>query len=260
MKINQSVWASFLALSCTVAVGALQLPQLHYLQHKAQNLSPATLNQEVAAEKLRLQLLKKTPAFGFDNLLANWVFLNFVQYFGDNDVRAITGYQLSPEYFEIVINRDPRFKDAYYFLSTSCSLYAGMPDQSVKLITLGLKSLSPQIPDKSYYIWRQKGVDELLFLGDNQAAKQSFDKAAEWASIYQDEESQFVAELSRQTAKFLAGNPNSKFAQVNAWTSILTTARDKRSRQNAINRIESLGGKVLISPEGKVQVKMPPKD
>jgi hypothetical protein len=260
MKIAQSVWASFFALSCTIAVGALQQPQLQSLQHKAQNLSPANLNQEVAAEKLRLQLLKKTPAFGFDNLLANWVFLNFLQYFGDDEVRAITGYQLSPEYFEVVINRDPRFKDAYYFLSTSCSIYAGMPDRGVKLINLGLKSLSPQVPDKSYYILRQKGVDELLFLGDHQAAKQSFDKAAEWASIYQDEESQYVAELSRQTAKFLARNPNSKFAQVGAWTSVLTTARDKRSRQIAINRIESLGGKVLISPDGKVQVKMPPKD
>jgi hypothetical protein len=112
---------------------------------------------EVKAEKVRLNLLQKVPAFGFDNLLGDWAFLNFIQYFGDDEARAATGYRLSPDYFDVIIDRDPKFLQAYFFLSGSGSLYAGMPERSVTLMEKGLKSLSPQSPPKSYYVWRYKG-------------------------------------------------------------------------------------------------------
>jgi hypothetical protein len=124
----------------------------------------------------------------------------------------------------------------------------------------GLKLLSPQDPPKSYYVWRYKATDELLFLGDAQAARQSFEKAADWASTYPDEESQTVAAISRQTAQFLARNPVSKSAQVTAWSMVLTSAPDDRTRQLAINRIEALGGKVVITPEGAVRLQLPTQD
>lgn len=124
----------------------------------------------------------------------------------------------------------------------------------------GLKSLSPKAPPKSYYVWRYKGTDELLFLGDSQAARKSFEKAAEWASVYADPESQNVAAISRQTAQFLARNPNSKYAQVGAWSMVLQNAVDDRTRQIAISRIEGLGGKVVVTPEGEVRIQLPEKD
>jgi len=188
------------------------------------------------------------------------VFLNFLQYFGDDDARAVTGYDLGPDYFEIIVDHDPRFLGAYTSLSTSISLYAGRPEESVALMEKGLKAMSPHIPLKSYYVWRYKGVDELLFLGDTQAARQSFEKAAEWASTYSDEESQYVAALSRKTAQFLARNPKSKSAQVVAWTMVLNYATDDRTRKIAISRIEALGGKVTITPEGKLMIQAPRAD
>ncbi len=258
--LRQSVATYIVIIICMVVIGALQLPQLENLRNRSQNLSPQALKKEVESEKLRLNLLKKMPAFGFDNLLADWVFLGFLQYFGDDDAREFTGYQIAPDYFEIVLDRDPRFRDAYYFLSTSSSLYAGLPERSVALMNQGLKSLSPQVPFKSYYIWRYKGIDELLFLGDGQAAKKSFEMSAEWASIYADPESQTAVVLSRKTADFLAKNPKSKSAQVSAWAMVLTNTKDQRTRQIAISRIEAIGGKVLITPEGAVRIQSPPKD
>jgi len=243
-----------------MAVGVLQVPQLDYLKHKAKTASPAQLKREVAAEQVRLDLLQKLPAFGFDNLLANWILLDFIKYFGDDEVRAVTGYRLSPEYFEVIVDRDPRFLDIYYFLPTAVSIYAAMPEKSVALIAKGLKSLTPKVPPGSYYVWRQKGIDELLFLGDAGSARQSFEKAAEWASVYDDEESKRVAIISRQNAEFLARNPKSKNAQVSAWTMVLTNAVDLRSRQIAISRIQALGGKVIITPEGKLAVQPPKED
>jgi NAD-dependent DNA ligase len=258
--LSQSIGASIVVLLCVVAIGALQIPQLNKLKDKAKTASLENLKTDVESERLRLHLLQKLPSFGFDNLVADWTFINFLQYFGDDPARAKTGYSLSPEYFEIILARDPYFLTAYLFLSGSTTLYAGMPERSVALMEQGLKSLSPQVPPKSYYVWRYKGTDELLFIGNTQAAKQSFEKAAQWASVYSDTESKKVTTLSAQTAQFLASNPKSKSAQISAWTIVLTNAFDQPTRQIAISRIQALGGKVSITSQGQVKVQLPQKD
>ena len=262
LRQNSSQWisASIVTIGCSLAIGLLQVPQLKQLATKAKTASPEELNKELQAERLRLNLLQKTPSFGFDNILADWVMLGFLSYFGDDSAREQTEYSLSPEYFEIIVDRDPRFLQAYLFLSNSVSMYAVMPEKSVALMEKGLKSLSPKAPPMSYYVWRYKGTDELLFLGDAQAARKSFEKAAEWASVSDDPNSQNVAAISRQTAQFLARNPNSKYAQVGAWSMVLQNAVDDRTRQKAISRIEALGGKVVVTPEGEVGVQLPEKD
>lgn len=259
-QFRQTLSQFLIVLLCVSAIGVLQLPQLKRLSTRIQNASPQELEKEVDSEELRLNLLHKLPTFGFNNLIADWVFINFLIYFGDDPVRQYTGYDLSPEYFEIIVERDPRFLQAYLGLSTSISMYAGMPDKAVALMEKGLQAMSPKVPQKSYYVWRYKGTDELLFLGDTQAARRSFEKSAEWASTYSDAESQNVAAISLQTAQFLARNPKSKFAQIGAWTMVLTNAVDERTRKRAISQIEALGGKVVITPEGTVKVQLPEKD
>ena len=256
-EFRQSIGASLVALLCALGVGFLQFPQLHKLNSSQKTASIETLNREIHSEKLRLNLLRQLPTFGFAILIADWVFLKFLQYFGDEDVRAKTGYSLSPEYFQVILARDPRFLNAYFFLSSSTSLYAGMPERSIALMEKGLKLLSPTVPQKSYYIWRYKGIDELLFLGDAQAAKHSFEMAAQWASNYSDEESKQVKAISQRTVEFLARNPKSKSAQIAAWTMVLSNSVDEQTRKLAIRRIVALGGRVSITPQGAVQVTTP---
>jgi len=243
---------------CLLVAGMFQLQQLHKLQN--QSTGSANLKDELEQEKLRLELLQQIPTFGFKNIVADWVFLTFLQYFGDEPARAATGYALSPDYFKVIVDHDPKFLNIYPFLSTSVSLYAAEPEQSVALMAQGLKSLTPQEPPKSYYVWRYKGIDELLFLGDSQAARYSFTTAAEWASTYSDPESQNVAAISRQTAQFLAGNPESQSAQISAWLMVLNNAVDARTRQLAISRVEALGGKIAVTPQGEVKVQLPKGD
>ncbi|MBD2017331.1 hypothetical protein H6F96_25620 [Microcoleus sp. FACHB-53] len=259
-SLSQVVPTSIIAVVCVLAVGMLQVPQLNALRSGTQDATPEALQREVNSENLRLNLLGQTPAFGFDNLLADWVFLNFLQYFGDDNARLQTGYALSPDYFKIIIARDPRFLGAYIPLSTSISLYAAKPDLSVALMEQGLKSMSPKSPPKSYYVWRLKGIDELLFLGNPQAARQSFEKAAEWATLYPAPESQKIAAFSLQTAQFLARNPLSKSAQVGAWAMIFSNVTDERTRQIVITRIEALGGQVIVTPQGEVKIRPPQSD
>ncbi len=249
-----------IALLCLTLIGLIQMPQLERLRTKSQTATIESLRQNVEQEQVRLTLLKKVPAFGFDNLLADFTFLNFLQYFGDVPARAKTDFTLSPDYFEVILGRDPYFLSAYTFLSTSSALYAGLPERSVAIARQGLSSLKPNVPPGSYFAWRQLGIDELLFLGDAQAARKSFETAASWARQSSVPGSDRVAAQSEKTAAFLAHNPDSKTAQVAAWAMVLTSASDRRTHDTAILKIKSLGGNVISKPDGTFAIQPPAKD
>lgn len=260
-KFNPSIVAIGITALCMGLIATLQRSQFAQIQAEVATISPAKVQQDIAAEQVRLEVLQNLPsALNFDNMLANWVFLQFLQYFGDDPARRISSYQLSPEFFEVVLDRDPRFLDAYFFLSGSTSLYAGMPKRTIALIDKGLPNLTPQVPPRSYYIWRYKGIDELLFLGDSQAARRSLLMAAQWAETYNDPLSQRDAALSRQMAEFLARNPNSRTVQVQAWAIVLNSAPDDRTRKLAIDRIRALGGSVELTPQGTLKITAPEVD
>jgi hypothetical protein len=238
----------------------LQTPQLASLKRHAKNVDRATLQQQEANLKTQQAIAKTLPTFGFDNLMADWHFIDFIQYFGDTDVRAQAGYGAAMEYFDGMLDRDPRFLYAYFYLSSTGSIYAGQPEKSVELMNRGLKSLTPQVPDRGYYIWRLKAVDEMIFLGKIPDAQTSMLKAAEWASQAATPEGANVAKLSRGTAAYLARNPNSKQARFDAWNMVLTTAVDDVVTKRAIAEIRAIGGKVTISPTGEFKVQAPAKD
>lgn len=244
---------------CILGVILLQFPRLQKIVHNNKSASLESLEKEIKVEKLRLNFINKMPIFGYKNLIADWVYLNYLQYFGDDEIRAKTGYSLSPEYFEVILKNDPRFIEAYIGLSTSTSMYAGMPERTVGLMEKSLKSLSPMVPKKSYYIWRYKGIDELLFLGNSIAARQSFENAANWAKNYSDEESKQVISISQRSAEFLSHNPDSKHVRIAAWAMVLENQVDEKSRKRAIREIEALGGKVISTPQGN-KIRFPPKD
>ncbi|AFY33537.1 hypothetical protein [Calothrix sp. PCC 7507] len=257
---RQTVGASFSVCLCILGVGLIQYPQLQKLLNSKKTSSLETLEREIKIEKTRLNFLKQMPSFGYDNLISDWVYINFLQYFGDDEARGKNGYSLSPEYFEVILGRDPRFLEAYRSLSSSTSIYAGMPEKSIELMEQGLKSLSPKIPEKSYYIWRYKGIDELLFLGNSPAAQKSFETAATWASGYSDEESKNIVDISQKTANFLSQNPDSKYARISTWAMILNNKIDEKTRKRAISEIEALGGKVVTDSEGNNKILFPEKD
>ena len=242
------------AIICILSIIGLQLPQLQQQQQR-QVATIAEIRQFTQAENMRLKAMSVLPAFGFSNIVADWVFLRFLQYFGDDTARRASDYRLSPDYFEIILNHNPNFLAVYPFLSTSTSLYAGMPDRSIAIMQTALQSLKPHAPLGSYYGWRQLGIDQLLFQGRAAAARQSFATAAAWASL---QGNQNVATLSQQTADLLATNPESNYAQIAAWSMVLATVPDDRTRQTAIAHIEALGGTIVPQADGSFEI-VPPK-
>lgn len=265
LNIQSNKILSTLAISlfCIIGITLIQLAQVRNIEEIDNNQGSYKKQEEIAS--FNLDFLNKTPSFGFGNLVSDWIMLRFIQYFGDGEARRVTGYSLSSNYLEAIINHDPRFISAYIIISPASSLYAGTPNRTVELMEQGLKELSPEIQD-SYFVWLYKAVDELLFLGDVDAAKQSYEMAAKWAELSDDAQSDKIAKSASKTAQFLSEKRDSKKAQVNAWGLVLSNTSDEATRDLAIRRIEELGGEVEITsemtPQGKVtQVRViPPKE
>ncbi|AFZ48661.1 hypothetical protein Cyast_2718 [Cyanobacterium stanieri PCC 7202] len=230
-----------LIILCVLSIGQLQKPLLT----RQIDLTPQDIQQQETLTRTQLHLIQTLPTIGYDNIIAGWNFLNFVQYFGDGNARDITGYSLVPEYYRIIVNKDPRFVTSYLFLDTATSLFAGRPDISVELMEQGLQHLSPEIPS-AYLVWTYKGINELLFLGRTQDAKQSYQTASEWAKIENTETSIAIRQRALETAQFLENNPDSRSARASAWMMILGNAREEEVRQLALQQLDELGAQITI--------------
>jgi hypothetical protein len=252
-------WVGWLATAALLfglgtTVTQLQAQRLEQ-QRSPRHYSLLQRRQEEQRTRSQLQFLGRMPSLGYDNLVAGWAFLGFLQYFGDTEARQQVGHGLSPEFFEIIVARDPRFVHPYLFLSTSISLFAGQPERSVALMIQGSQAMTPTLPPGGYRLWRYLGIDQLLFLGQGEAAKQSFLTAALWADQSPEPEAAAVAQASRQTAAFLSQNPASRAAQISAWIQVLNLAVDERVQRRAIERIQALGGEILALKKGQVTVR-----
>ncbi len=253
---KSSMLTSFLVAMMLVAIIAVfQSFQLDQLTRSNDTSSVAQLKQREEGIGFKLQIWKNIPTFGFRNLLADWTFLDFLQYFGDTKIRRQIGYEISPDFFKVIIDRDPLFIETYLYLTNTVSMYAGQPETAVELLEQGLNYMSPTVPKNSYLVWRYKGTDELLFLGNSDAAQQSFATAADWARALDTPESLSMADLSQQTADFLAQDPDSQLAQINAWMQVLLRAVDDQVREIAVTNIEALDGEIVVTEGGQVTVR-----
>ena len=221
-------------------------------------MSAASFKQAAQQEALQLKMLKTIPSFGFDNLIADWTFIKFLQYFGDDEARNVTGYNLSQDYFDIVTQRDPRWADIYLFLSTAISFYQGKPETAVNLMERGTSalSLSPQIHSQSWTVWRTKGLDELLLLGDIPESIRSHEMAADW--VQGSPEGPKLAPIFRATAEYLRRDPDSVPVRFIAWNTVYAQTTDKLVRQRAKQALVKLGAQVQKDKNGNESFILPP--
>jgi hypothetical protein len=238
-----------LAAAALTGIISVQWTQLHRPPQEAEN--PKQAEQ---LEGLRVQLLKRMPTFGFDNLIADWAFLNYIQYFGEEEARAKTGYSLNADYFDLITQRDPRFVDMYLFLSTGISYYLGEPQRTVQYMDRGTSALSPQINPRAYLVWRWKGLDQLLLSDDIPGAINSHEMAAQWVEGTPDEK---YAQMYRQTAEFLKTDPDSTLARGRSWAEVYINATDKRVRDRAKQEILKLGGQIRQPQPGQIEFVFP---
>ncbi|MCS6782230.1 MAG: hypothetical protein RMI89_10305 [Gloeomargarita sp. SKYBB_i_bin120] len=233
----------------------LQMQRQTWLVTQQQNNLPLWRQQEVQT-RTQLRLWRELPGFGWNNLIADWWLIQFNLYFGDDEARTALGYGLVPDFFEVILQRDPRFIRAYLFLSVSGSLYAAEPERSIQIASRAMRFLTPDVPG-SYYPWMYRGIDEMLFLGDGRAARRSFQTAAAWASQWDTPDSQVVVKRASASAELLRKNPDSRAAKVIGWASILEYATTPRVQALAIRKILEAGGQIRQTPDGQRYIVLP---
>lgn len=253
------LFLTFTLISCCAAsIAVLQQP---ILKQNKQSLADEEYLRREQVRATSLDIMKNFPSFGFKNLIADWIYLQFIQYYGDTDARKVTGYQLIPQYFQATVERDPRFTSAHILLSLANTLFAGQPELSVQMLEQSLEHLEPNQVERSHELWMYKATDELLFLGDLKAAKQSYQKAAEWAQKSTEKGSDDFAQYAKRMIRFIETNPDTIEGRIGAWSLILSTTNQEIVKQKVIEEIEALGGEVIISPDGRIErVKISPSD
>lgn len=239
-----------------LGVCALQYRQFQALTDR-NGLDVAAEQARVRQEALSLKTLKYIPGFGFDALVADWTLLKFFDYFGDDPARNVTDYSLAPNYFDVILDRDPYFWEAYFFMSGASTLYAGRPDRTVALFNEHLPKLGPTTPRQAYLLWSYKATDELLFLADSEAAKQSYAMGVDWAEANGSPEALIARDSYRDSIKFLEADPHSRPAQISAWDGILINALDRATQALAVQKIQELGGQVIFDEDGSHRVVIP---
>jgi hypothetical protein len=242
-----------------VAIAGIITMQKGQLQRPS--LNQETPQQAERRESLRLGVVKRLPNLGFNNMAANWAFLNFLQYYGDDAARQQTGYTLLPQYFDVITQRDPRFVDIYLFLTGSLSYQLGQPQLSAAYIKRGTDALSPPMHPRAFTLWRFLGLDQLLLTGDIPGAIHSHQMAAAWAADSSDPEVQKVAQGLGLTAKFLATDAEHRGVRFQAWSTIFAQAaalNDVKTQERAKQEILTLGGVQQEDQEGRIFFTLPP--
>jgi hypothetical protein len=264
MQVRQSIgrglsnlvhWAT--AVGAIAAIVSMQKAQLNQPALGQQNLQRAEQQ-----ESARLGVLKQLPNLGFNLILADWTFLNFLQYYGDTEVRDKTGYALAPQYFDVITQRDPRFVDSYLFLSGAVSYQLGLPKVAIEYMQRGTDALSPHMHPRAFSVWWFQAIDQLLLVGDVPATIHAYKMASVWAKGSSEPQFQDFAPLYAKTAEFLIREPSSKFVRFNAWSGVYgqaTAINDRKTQIRARLEILALGGIEKTDSQGRTFFVFPPQ-
>lgn len=263
MKIPN--WLIPIAIATLAAASAIGLQQ-QSLNRQLRSQTPESDRLWVEREQRKLRALQKLPpsGFGFNNLLADYVFISFLQYYGDDLARVEhqTGYGLSKEYFQIIVDRKPYFFGSHSYMTSSVGILGGEPQTSIELLDKILTKLEPERFPLTYSVWQRKAIDEMLFLGDNKKAKESTLKAieamdrAKFPPEYR-EALEGIKTILLQRVEFLSGEFDSIKARRLGWFTILNNAPDLRIRKIAVAELQKVGVAIEISPEGEVKLNSP---
>lgn len=207
-----------------VLAGIIILQSQEY-KKSVQKLNDADYLAQEQEQAKRINWQQQTSHLDFDNLKANWTYLDFVQYFGNGNARETIGYELVPEYFETITNIDPRFTSAYLNLAIANSMYAGYPEKTIALMEEVLKSVDPE-SEQAALLWTSKGLDELLFMGDKKAAIKSYQMATKWQSLTETKQANNLTIQNLELALKDTSAIDLKQAQIRAWSTVLAYVKD----------------------------------
>lgn len=190
---------------------------------------------------------KNLPSLGFRNAMADFFWLQFVQYYGDISTRSRSGYGLSYRYLDTITDRDPRFVKAYIFVNLAVTYQMGRPDLSEKLFLKGIAN-NPE----NYNLWQARGFLHFLYTGDLKKAAYAFRQNAGFAVAQEGNAKQHWANYWIGIAKAIEmPDVDTRYTRRKIWEEIYSTTEDRQVKKMALVFLKPLG--VVITSRGNLK-------
>jgi hypothetical protein len=223
------------ALAVAICAAAMVMIQVTHL--KIISLT-APENEEQSRPLLPRAELLKFFSLGYNQLLADLWWLNFIQYYGDTKLRLKDKYAYAYNYLDLITQVDPKFTQPYWFAAFAVGSEQKRPDLAARLIERGVRAN----PD-NWYLPFIAGINQYLFAGNDVAAARYYRMAAKFP--------QAPNWLGRQ-AVILEAKVPSLIKQTNIWASIYISSPDPLVKAEAKKKLVSSWVHIYrISPSEK---------
>ncbi|MGK7908348.1 MAG: hypothetical protein AB4040_14155 [Synechococcus sp.] len=215
--------------------------------------SPQASDNHIAEQEDPHLTARVGSSLGYRGLTASNLWLSFIQYYG-HEARQEVGYAYVSDFFESIVESEPRFVDAYFLASSAVAIRSGEPDNAVNILEKGLATVTPDWYGDAYRIPHQLASLNFLYLGDVQKSREYYYQAADWyEATYADSRQGW-----RALGNNIANNPRSKLAQFNAWMQSFQVNPDPEIQDYILEKLGELG-EVNRLPDGSIQI-IPPTE
>jgi tetratricopeptide (TPR) repeat protein len=160
-----------------------------------------------------------------------------------------------------MIQRDPRFIDAHFFLSGALAFDLGQPELAIAYLKQGTDAIDPKRQPRAYLMWHLIGLNQLLLLNDLPNTITAYEKAAAWAQVSPAAEDRDNAALFQRMANFLKTSPDITPVRVWAWSTIYQQAAaldDRNTQARARRELLALGATETQDEQNQIQF-IPPQ-
>lgn len=173
--------------------------------------------------------------FGFTNVLADWYWLQFVQYFGDTQARS-GGYDLSADYLELIGTLNPHFIHAQAQANYAVAEAMADPERALRILLDGA-ARNPNRPGTlgmpgTWYLYRLAGSVVFRHYQDYGRAAQLYALAAGQPD---------APAVMKENAAAFYGAANDRTRAIQLWLEFYCEAPFPQMRSNARERLGKLG-------------------
>jgi hypothetical protein len=198
-----------------------------------ENALPMEKNASTSGDRLPEPFVLKLCALGFEQTLADFYWLGFIQYLGDKQNGARYGYSQSEKFIRIIIELDPHFLKVYYFAAFIIGSELHQPEIAAQIIQHGIEE-NPN----SWYLPFIAGINQYLYAHNEIRAAKYYRMAAKFPDA--------PKWLERQ-ARILEAKIPSTIKEVNVWDSIYASSTDAGVKEKARVRLVGLWLRVYRS-------------
>lgn len=179
-------------------------------------------------------------SFGYEQLLADFYWLTYIQYIGNSVERDNDRNKNAYKYLDLVTGLDPNFVQPYWFAAFTVGSEMKRPDLAKKLIDRGI-----QANQNNWYLPYIAGINQYLFAHNEVEAAKYYRMAAKFPDA--------PKWLGRQ-AQILEAKIPSQIKVINTWDTIYRTSDDPLVKQRAREHLATSWMKVFkLSPSEEIR-------